>query len=122
MIRQMLVCSISLMILACGGGGSASAQASNSRTVTFKETDFAIQPATVTLKPGTYTIVVRNNGQLPHDLVLATADGTEVAHSKVMIKNGASSFDVTVEPGTYVLWCAVGDHRARGMEGTITVQ
>jgi plastocyanin len=29
---------------------------------------------------------------------------------------------VDLEPGEYEIYCAIGDHRAQGMEGTLTVE
>jgi hypothetical protein len=37
--------------------------------------------------------------------------------------NGAGPWNVTLDrPGTYEFWCSVGNHRERGMVGTLTVQ
>lgn len=132
MIRRLLIVSIALLAtLACGSstsnnatgnsGGSSSTSAGS--TVEFKETEYTLAPATLTLKPGTYTFHVQNVGQFPHDLhVAASADGTEIGSSAVLTAGQSGSFTVTLKSGSYTLWCAVDAHRSLGMQGTVTVQ
>ena len=137
MIRRLLIGLVALTALAAcgggpaanavggtgGGGSSSSSSSSSSQTVEFKETEYTLSPATLTLKPGTYTFEVQDVGQFPHDLhVAASADGTEVGGSTVVTANQSTTFTVTLRPGTYTLWCSVDAHRSLGMQGTLTVQ
>jgi uncharacterized cupredoxin-like copper-binding protein len=112
---------------ACGGGsggGTASTPtpAATPQTITFTETEFKIDPASSTVKAGDYTFMVQNKGAFPHDLHIATPDGSEVAKTDLLQANGSGSIQVTLRAGTYTIWCAVDGHRARGMQGTLTVQ
>lgn len=139
MIRRLLMGLLALAVIAaCGGnantntavngggnagGGNSSSGSSSAQTVEFKETEYTMAPATLTLKPGTYTFKVQNLGQFPHDLhVAAAADGTEVGGSQVITAGQTGSFTITLRAGTYTLWCAVDAHRSLGMQGTLTVQ
>jgi len=137
MIRRLLIASLVLATaFACGGGntsnsanGSSSSSSTStssspsSNTITFKEAEYSIAPATQTLKAGTYTFTVQNSGQFPHDLhVASSADGTEVGGSTVVMAGQSASFTVTLKPGAYTLWCGVDAHRSLGMQGTLTVQ
>jgi plastocyanin len=132
MDRRLLTCLCALTLAtACGGGGSQPAAAVPAAVatapvpaVTFKESEFKIDPAAVTLKPGSYLVKVENDGQFPHDLHIAPEQGgDELGRSVVLAGQGSSTtFQVTLQPGTYEAWCAVGDHRVRGMEATLTVQ
>ena len=130
MIRRLLIGLVALSAtLACGGstsgsgGGGGGSSASSAQTVEFKETEYTLAPATLTLKAGRYTFHVQNVGQFPHDLhVAASADGTEVGSSTVITAGQSASFSVTLRPGAYTLWCGVDAHRSLGMQGTITVQ
>jgi len=136
----MIIASLGLVAaVACGGnsnsGGASSGTSSSGTanaitsgstsgsTVTFKETEYTISPTTQTLKAGTYTFKVTNDGQFPHDLhVAAAADGTEVGGSTVITAGSTASFTVSLKPGAYTIWCAVDAHRSLGMQGTLNVQ
>ena len=80
-----------------------------------------IDPSITTFKAGDYTFTVQNQGKFPHDLHVATPDGSEVAKTDVLQAGQSGSVKVTLKSGTYTLWCAVDGHRARGMETKITV-
>lgn len=106
-----------------GGTSSSGSGSSGGQTVDFKETEYTLAPATLTLKPGTYTFRIQNVGQFPHDLhVAAASDGTEVGGSTVIVAGQTGSFTITLKAGTYTLWCAVDAHRSLGMVGQLTVQ
>src|SRR5947209_172620 len=94
MIRRLLTCLIALGALAaCGGGSTPSGGASpgGAQTISFKETEYSIAPASTTLKPGTYTFDVQNVGQFPHDLHIAASDGSELGATSVLKTNGTAS-------------------------------
>ncbi|SRR6266487_3786674 len=130
MTRRLLTivfAAVTLAASACGGSSSSSGAATPApseaaKTASFQESEFKIEPSTMTLKPGTYTISLQNTGSFPHDLHIATSDGSEVAHSDRMAPKASTTFEATLQKGTYTIWCAVGNHRAQGMEGKITVQ
>jgi uncharacterized cupredoxin-like copper-binding protein len=111
---------------ACGGGSGSTAStpppAAKPQTLTFTETEFKIDASSSTVKAGSYTFSVVNKGQFPHDLHIATPDGSEVAKTDVLQANASTTIQVTLKAGTYTTWCAVDSHRARGMQGTLTVQ
>src|SRR2546429_2900415 len=129
MVRRWLVCcAVMGVAAACGGTGDSHATAAQSQgsqsstSVTFKEPEYTIQPATLTLKPGTYTVTVQNLGQFPHDLhIAAAADGTEIGYSPVIKPNASATFQLTLKAADYVTWCAVDGHKPLGMQGTLTV-
>jgi plastocyanin len=110
------------LLAACGGPGASHAgSAAPAQSVSFKETEYTIEPATLTVRQGTYTITVQNLGQFPHDLHVAAAeDGTEVGYSPVVKPGESATFRVTLKAGDYVTWCAVDGHKALGMKGTLT--
>lgn len=129
MTRRLVLSLFVVAAMACGGGGSSNGSSSGSspapaaQTVTFHESEFKIDPATKTLKAGTYMFEVVNDGTFPHDLWIAPQGSNDaLAKSTVLTTQGQkSSFQVDLKAGTYTIWCAVDSHRARGMEGTITV-
>jgi plastocyanin len=97
---------------AAGGGGE---------TVDMSLTDFALNPADPTVKPGTVTFNVTNDGQAPHALEVE-GRGEEV-ETRTLDAGGSEKLTVDLsKPGTYEMYCPVGNHRDMGMEGQVTVQ
>ena len=132
MIRRLLVAALAsgaMAAAACGGssssgsssGSSAPTAAPSAQTVTFTETEFKIDTASTNLKAGSYTFDVQNKGAFPHDLHIATPDGSEIGATSVIQPNASATLQVSLKAGTYTIWCAVDSHRARGMQGTLTV-
>jgi plastocyanin len=128
MMRRLLIATAAaagLAAVACGGGSGQTAStptpAATAQTVTFTETEFKIDTASTSLKAGDYVFQVKNAGQFGHDLHVATPDGTEIGKSDVLQAGASGSFSVTLKAGTYTMWCAVDSHKARGMQGTLTV-
>src|SRR5947207_12745962 len=90
------------LLVACGAPGASRAAAGSAapaaQSVSFKETEYTIQPATLTVRQGTYTVTVQNLGQFPHDLHVAAAeDGTEVGYSPVVKPGESATFRVTLK-------------------------
>jgi uncharacterized cupredoxin-like copper-binding protein len=131
MIRRLLVVALTTTALAAaacggssssgGGSGTASTPPPTPQTVNFTENEFTITTASTTLKAGDYTFQVQNTGNFPHDLHIATPDGSEVAKTDVIQPKASGTLQVSLKAGTYTIWCAVDAHRARGMQGTLTV-
>jgi uncharacterized cupredoxin-like copper-binding protein len=96
-----------------GGGGQGT-------VVTVDEVDFKLNLSTTTFEPGTYTFVAKNTGQSTHALEI---DGPGVADKKSdTIAPGASTMlTVTLQKGSYELYCPVDGHKALGMDTHITV-
>ena len=128
MTRRLLMAALTsalAVMAACGGdngnGGTASTPTPSASSVTFTETEFKIDTASTSLKAGDYTFKVDNKGQFPHDLHIATPDGSEIGKTDVLQAGQSGSLQVSLKAGTYQIWCAVDSHRARGMQGTLTV-
>jgi plastocyanin len=97
-----------------GGGGG--------ETVDISATDFAFAPSDPTVNAGTVTINLTNDGQAPHNIEVEGPSGEAELEQDIA---GGESGQLTVdlsEPGTYTMYCPVGNHRQQGMEGQITVQ
>jgi PQQ system protein len=126
-----------LVIAGCGGDdnngdGNASTGASKSAdtsagaggsagTVKLSETEFKIDPANPAVKKaGSVTIDVKNDGQIVHALEVEGPNG----EAKTQPIQGGQSAKLTVDlskPGTYEMYCPIGNHKAMGMKGTIVV-
>jgi len=99
-----------------GGGGGGGGEA-----VQISETEFAVDPADVTVQPGEVSFEVRNDGSTVHDLEV---EGEGVEEKTEIIQPGQSA-TLTVDlskSGSYEMYCTVDGHRDQGMEGEVTVQ
>jgi len=104
-------------------GASAPAttsSASEAESITATEADFSISLDEDSLAAGSYEIQVVNNGSATHDLVVER-DGSDVAESDDVGPGDTTTLSVDLEPGEYVFYCSIGNHRAMGMEITVEV-
>ena len=109
----------------CGGSGEESVPAPDepaaaAEAIDVSATEFAFEPATVEVdEAGSVTFRVVNDGAFPHALEV---EGEGVEEETPELAPGESA-ELTVElaDGAYELYCPIGDHRDRGMEGTLTV-
>jgi plastocyanin len=96
---------------ASGGGGG---------TVDISETEFKLDPSDPTVSAGTVTFNISNDGEFVHNLEVEGNGVEEVSDDFQPGQSGKLTVDL--EPGTYELYCAIGDHAEQGMEGTLTVE
>lgn len=99
---------------------SGSADAPASQTLTATEGEMYIEVSEDALSAGSYTIEVVNEGTGTHDLVVER-DGDDVASTDNIAPGDSTTLTVELEPGEYVFYCSVANHRAMGMEVTVTV-
>jgi uncharacterized cupredoxin-like copper-binding protein len=79
-----------------------------------------IELSTEEFAAGSYTFEVVNDGSATHDFVVER-DGDDVAGTDTIAPGSSTTLTVDLEPGEYVFYCSVGNHRAMGMEVTVTV-
>jgi plastocyanin len=99
-----------------GTGGAAGGQ-----TLKLSETDFEITPARPAVKePGTVTFEVTNDGEVDHSLEVEGPNGE--AETDTIPAGGTATLEVNLdEAGNYEMYCPIGNHRAMGMEGEVSV-
>ncbi|WP_116452974.1 cupredoxin domain-containing protein [Blastococcus litoris] len=97
---------------------SSSEQESEAVTVTAVDFGLELDEDSVTAGQVEFTLV--NDGSSTHDLVVER-DGQDVAAADAVDPGRTSTVTVTLEPGEYVLYCSIANHRAMGMETTIRV-
>ena len=98
-------------------GGAAAVEA---QALTATESNFAIALDRTDLTAGTYDITVVNNGSATHNLAVEE-DGTTEAKSDSIGPGEKTTLTVDLDAGEYVFYCAIGNHRAMGMETTVQV-
>lgn len=105
-----------LALVGCGdddGGAGTSSR--------LEATEFEFSPAQVTAQAGEHEFQLVNRGETEHALEIH-APGGEVVTDRVAPGESATVTADLSETGTYELYCPVGDHRQRGMEGSVTVK
>jgi plastocyanin len=96
-----------------GGGASTLAiEADPSGENAFTETE-------LTATAGQVTIEFSNTSDTPHAVEIE-GNGIE-EETETVTAADAPPLTVDLQPGTYTFYCPVGNHRADGMEGTLTV-
>ena len=96
-----------------GGGEQITIAADPSGALKFDKTE-------LTGKAGKITITMDNPSSVPH-AVEVEGNGVQ-AEGEVVQKGGKSVATGDFKAGTYDFFCPVGNHRAEGMEGKLTVQ
>lgn len=116
-----LLAAAALTLAGCGSpdrdaAASATEMAAADVVVIAEDTTFVDPPRE--LDAGTLTIGLDNQGRAVHDLTVDGSQGTVVE-----ARGGSQATrEVTLEAGTYVLYCSVGGHRQEGMEFEVTVR
>ena len=112
-----------LALAACGGGdeeSEATGAGPPLETIEISETDFELQPATVTIdEPGVYTFRAVNDGNTPHALEVE-GEGIE-AKTEDIGPGETAELTVELKKGSFELYCPVGNHADLGMKGSISV-
>ena len=137
MTRKFLALSLVIVPLALAACGEDSEDTTTSATetsattteassggeggsVSISETEFALDPSDATSGAGAVSFDVTNDGQIPHNLEVEGNGVEEV--TETIEPGGSATLDVELEPGTYKIYCSIGDHEAQGMVGELTVQ
>jgi plastocyanin len=96
-----------------GGGENLTIAADPSGALKFDKTE-------LTAKAGKVTITMDNPSDVPHAVEI---EGNGVEEAGETVGKGEKSIATAdLKAGTYDFYCPVGNHRAEGMEGKLTVQ
>jgi plastocyanin len=119
----LLLVFAAVLLPACGGESTPDGASPNGagtgggEVVEVSLSEFALEPASFSLEPGSYTFHVVNDGSIVHALEVQGEVETEDLQP-----GDSADLDVDLsEPGEYEIYCPVDDHKGMGMEGTITV-
>ena len=126
-LRAFCIAMLSATTLAACGGDDEEPAPSNEGTdtatlqITAKEGPYAFDPAELETDSGEITIEMDSPEGLkaPHGVSI---EGEGVNQAGNVVEPGAvGEVTADLEAGEYTYYCPVGDHRAEGMEGTLTV-
>ena len=117
--RAFLIASV---LAALTAGAALAAMAATGRTtagrVTVTEVEYKLTLSSTHLAAGKTTLLVVNKGKLAHSLEIS---GPMLKKRLIAgtLKPGASrSVTVTLEAGSYTLWCPIDGHAKLGMQTT----
>ena len=126
MRRLAVPCALLLAAAGCGGGDcgnpSRTVTTAAGGTVTISADEYRFDPDRVVARgPGALRIVLRNDGDLAHNIHLQRG-GKDVGGTPSFAPGGSRSVRLRLQPGTYEMLCTVGDHAQLGMKGELTVR
>jgi plastocyanin len=105
-----------------GAEGAASEQGAAAATIPVRETEFHVGlPALKELRAGKYTFVAHNAGKVPHDLAIEGPHVAGTDKTALIQPGGSAKLTVSLEAGTYTLYCTVPGHRQAGMVARLSV-
>jgi plastocyanin len=113
-----------LALAACGGDDDsdeeAAAPSGPAKTVQMSLVDYRLDPSNIQIdQAGTYSFQLTNDGGNDHALEIERGDFEE--ESDLVNPGQTGELTVELEEGEYELYCPVGNHRERGMVGTLVV-
>ena len=99
---------------------STTASSGGGQTVKIGESEYKLDPSDATVKAGSVTLDVTNDGTITHNLQI---EGNGVEETTDSLAPGdTGELTVDLKPGSYEMYCTIDGHKDLGMEGTVTVQ
>jgi len=83
--------------------------------------EFSYSLSRRTVKAGKVIVELVNRGQDTHDLDIERVGSTRIFHFPKVDPGNYVDRELTLRPGIYRLWCAIADHKERGMRATLRV-
>jgi plastocyanin len=84
--------------------------------------EFEYRLSRLSVHQGPVLIQLVNYGEDEHELMLQRIGGTKRWRLRTILPGERATLSVRLRPGRYRLWCAVADHRSRGMRATLRVR
>lgn len=100
--------------------GSGSVNSTGSTAIIATETEYHIALSEKRAGAGPVTIEANNSGQVTHDLVV---NGPAVNNQKTALLSPGqkATLKLTLQAGTYDIYCDIPGHKQAGMDATLTV-
>ena len=102
-----------------GGDVSELSPAQPAPTTAVSLIEYQIEMPT-SLPAGVHVFDVANNGNSEHNFTVE-GQGVKTEFVTNLTSGQTQSIQIYLAPGTYTVYCPVGDHRAEGMETSLTV-
>lgn len=105
-----------------GGAAASAASAPAPARLQVVAHEYTLTLSRATLKAGPAIVELVNMGMDPHDLRLQRVGGARIYGTPVVDPGGRRELSIPrLLAGRYRLWCAVDDHRMRGMTAILRV-
>lgn len=119
------VAAVALLLAGCDTGTPAAPTKpepalGTGTKVTATLTEFHVELSQQTFKAGTYTFLVNNAGKATHSLEIVREGDTDMRSDNIR-PGHSDEITVALTPGTYQVFCPVGNHRSQGMDMSISV-
>ncbi|HEX4836013.1 MAG TPA: cupredoxin domain-containing protein [bacterium] len=121
-IGRCAACSAVLALAFGSGAWQGQPVLSAETAVRITAGEFFFAPREVAASPGAVTVVVRNEGAIEHNVVLAGTGGKSVAEVAVIEPGQTAEIKTAIHEGTYTIYCSLPGHREAGMVATLTVR
>jgi hypothetical protein len=102
------------------GGAAIVPEVDAGTTVLVMLNDNSIAVEQQSIPPGPAVLTVENRGTDPHNLFIE-GPGVHQAASSPIAEKGSATMDVTFQPGSYVFYCPLADHRQKGEQINVTI-
>ncbi len=89
--------------------------------MTATETEYKITLSRTTFTPGTYTFVAKDSGHTAHALEINGPGVSNKVLAQTLQPGQSANLTVTLQAGTYEIWCPVDGHKGLGMDLKIHV-
>jgi hypothetical protein len=111
------------MIVATAGLALALATSPGPARLQVTADEFSLVLSRARLKAGPVLVELVNFGEDDHDLRLRRIGGktTRTWRTPLVHSGERDELEAVLRTGTFRVWCAVADHRARGMRATLVV-
>jgi plastocyanin len=119
--RLLLACLLAACVLA-GGAVPVTQSASVNSAVQASGTEYRIGLSRSSIRSGRVRLEFVNYGEDEHDLAFRRIGSKRQSNVGLTAPGGRRVGRYRVRPGTYLLWCTLSDHRARGMRAKLRVR
>jgi plastocyanin len=111
-----------LTATALGAAATPMVGARGPQRVQVTALEFEYRLSRLSVRQGPALIQLVNYGEDEHDLVLRRVGGTKTWRVAKILPGARATLSIRLRPGRYQLWCAVADHRTKGMRATLRVR
>ena len=108
-------------LLALSACGSAPSAHDPDGVVELTIRDFRLRPQIVRAPGGDLTVIVRNEGRLPHNLRIRGAGGTRVKVRSLLPGDSAARV-IRLPKGDWRMFCSIANHEELGLYGTLVLR
>ena len=119
--------SLALAALLAGCGGEKPLPVRNA-TIGLKLDEYRIVPQVVSAPAGRLRLIIRNRGQLTHNIAVETISNNPAKKPTVLGRTATvhpgqrAETHITLRPGRYQLVCLIANHSYLGQSGTRVVK